>query len=737
MKLFSEILKTLREARHYSVSDLGDLISIPTATLYAYEARRRSVPQDKATLLRQALCTSELQLAEFDEAYIATGQVRAAMQEKFGSSTATLFVADLQYAPFSGSAEFFCNKFLEGILNPAVIRIERPPTLLLSEAQSSESFSMQERMRSIEEGDADIIINLQNPMRMRKLKFLLMPIRVSLNGVILMHDIEDLREARKQLVAGDEDPKRTFNLMAVQNEVGHVFLQHTRNVAIDKIEMANTLDARKLADLLQPDSRKMLVCDEITALAVVAAKDGSATLVLPPSTDQSIMHFEMRRRLPVHYLGFGILRQNEELIDFLEEALQNFVSTEVETVAELLETLYHGLVKQVRESFERNRFLYSGGIRRVSKYPNAPLGEGVARAQDSGLHLSFQTDVINTLVTQSARAFARRTLNISKRSVTEGSDELWNWRNVLRRSRQRVLIAEARDRANVREIIISCMKSVLGIDPVSSFEESYRRYFQDAIDPEHFPDFRESLERELDVTFPPTLDPMHAEKGRAFWIPAGMLSSTPFNHLEWFVSAVQRAMEANTEAARLVTVKQLSASRGSLTKEVERDGPQESWENTFTTLWKEYCLEVGKNPDLVHSRQRVTRLVAFSLGQAVGFVKATNFKFRGQPAIQVQDMYVTEIMRKSGISRRLIRALIETAVSVPSDRAKSSSECVYVWISAGFRDDVNFAFEKSGFRKSRQDNAYFYRLYGLEKTDLQRLDITSRKTIPRPRQSTH
>jgi hypothetical protein len=35
----------------------------------------------------------------------------------------------------------------------------------------------------------------------------------------------------------------------------------------------------------------------------------------------------------------------------------------------------------------------------------------------------------------------------------------------------------------------------------------------------------------------------------------------------------------------------------------------------------------------------------------------------------------------------------------------------------GSRVDVRFAFEKSGFRKSKEDRAYFYRLYGLERSD--------------------
>jgi hypothetical protein len=60
-----------------------------------------------------------------------------------------------------------------------------------------------------------------------------------------------------------------------------------------------------------------------------------------------------------------------------------------------------------------------------------------------------------------------RTLTSERGSVREVPDELWTRCHVLKRARERVLIVEARERENVREIVVSAMKSVLGLDPVS------------------------------------------------------------------------------------------------------------------------------------------------------------------------------------------------------------------------------------------------------------------------------
>ncbi len=693
MSRFSDFLKARRTRLSFSVTHLAEATGLTEDALYSYESGKRVVPRgSKSARLRQALCTDEDSKHQFDELLdeAMSDRPHSPLTLDIGStSSAGWKIAPLVFEPFSGRGDRFADIFLRTMLEHAVIKFDIPVFAVPQTA--TQRFDMRERVRWVEEGRIDILVNLISLQRLRRLKYLSSPIRVSLNAVILQPDEENVdscenrvRAAEKLLIQGERTPGCDYKVLAVEYEVGHVYVEQTRRMGRDRILLEDTLDARVLADRLLKLSPGlvMLVTDEITALSVVRALGGKGTLVLPPSTDQSVTHVVARRIPPVHYLGFGLRRRNNDpLVEYLTEALATYVSTELEPVAAMMETLYVDLVKHVTECLQFTT-AYRGGVRRI---PTSPGPDTAAMKR----HEEDRKRVTNSLREQNARAYARRCLNLSRRALGDLPPELEPWGPVLRRTRERAQFRDARNRVQVRDVIVSSMKSVLGIDPLGNFEGIYKKYFDRATDPEHRGDFKYILERELDVSLPQ--------------IPESAMESAS-KGLELFVSAVQRAMEDTVDMTNVVSVKLVS----------DEDGLSQ----TFEELWGRYArvIHPKEMPPEWEFKAHVAavgrgavRFVAFNLGEPVGLIESKEIRIGKKKALEIQHLFVSEAAQGSGISRRLIRKIIDEAV--PNRE--------YIVLAPETPSDIEDAFKRSGFSMAApgdkgKPKGLFYELFGIQ-----------------------
>jgi GNAT superfamily N-acetyltransferase len=392
----------------------------------------------------------------------------------------------------------------------------------------------------------------------------------------------------------------------------------------------------------------MLVCDELTALGVTKELGGEGMLVFQPSTDESVTQSVKRRSLPAHPLAFGLRRNNSDLFSYIAEALRTFLQFESETISASYEALYWTLVKQIRECLAFDEALYLGGVRRL-------ISEGLS------------DEFRETLLDQNARAYARRCLQLSRRSLAGAAQESDSWIRILRRTKERIQVVEASNRRTIKANLISAIKTVLGLDPVKTARSLSQEEFSRAIE-KQASELRYILETDLDVDVP---------------LANPAFRDAVNDSLERFVSRLQQLLEASAERANVTTV-------------IPREEPTGEPYHSLRELYDSERRRAGGRPGQPAGVDQPV-LIAFNLGEAVGFIAtAVEAGVTEQCAsLQITNFFVVEHMRGQGVSYRLIREVVDFAARVPVDGSRAVSS---VWLDiSGVPERVRQVFIRSGF----------------------------------------
>jgi transcriptional regulator with XRE-family HTH domain/ribosomal protein S18 acetylase RimI-like enzyme len=695
MNAFTLFLNERRKDLGMKVPELAAAVDIHVATLRKYLSGERPVPIERVSMLRYILCQTEAFRDEFDLLYNQTTAARrfSPLEAKIDSSLSNLRVATLVYPPFAGPESpqhpfIFVDTFVDRMMRLAAIHFTPiDPAPVLNPAQPPR-FALKERLEMIDRDEADLLFSLISLQRMRKLSFLSTPIRIGINGLILFSQRSRIRQARELLIHGNQPSAEPFRVLTVRHEVGHVFMESHKLYEEESspqpgddpdgnracLVPVDSLDAGFLAARFLEEAAKgpvMLVADEHSLLSVLKALQGEGQLVLPPNSDQAVIHSAERRIPPAYYFGIGLRRVNNPLIDYMTQTLNSYLSLESEVIASWLERLYYVLVSHVQECLSHGA-IYVGGLRRTTNRLNDPAPPGT----DPVMWRSLR----ETMLEQNARAYARRCLSLSSRSLDKLPVELNPWRQVLTRARERIQVMDGGNRARIRNIIFYCAHMVLGMDPLMPDPDPMamlkrlvprpaaatapRRpdpaayYASTGNAEDHWEDFLFILQRELDMDL----------KSLADWKQRGFHE---FHDLGNFISRIQKLLEATGDSQMVLNIRRY------------RPGDLKPFHQLLEKYkpFEDHPEIAAELPDKPGSA--TIRFMAYNLGAAIGFIdaeiKRDESALEAMPlnayeqahgvtrdeVIHIHHLHVVTHMQDAGVARRLLRSIIEEGNNRP------------------------------------------------------------------------
>jgi hypothetical protein len=344
-----EFMNLRRKALKLTVGKLAVQLNLNPATVHKYLSGVRPLPETRVALFRDTLCPSEELKDEFNSLYekFQVGRTRSPLELAIDSPEATLRMATLNFWPFAGeklsseedpdnefneevSSKAFMEKFVEKCLSLAVVHLETVDVgRRLPKGQIP--FDMNQRIDAVERRKVDFIFNLMSLQRLKRLTFIPVPIRIAVNALVFQtpsadgqeQDFARLSAAKRLLVYGEQPASEPFLVITIANEIGHVFMEQAHGLKeIGKTFRADelhthcldpqpTLDAAFLEETMRTRSKHapvMLVADEHTILSVLGLLKNEAALVLPPNSDQAVIHSVERRIPPAFYFGIGMRR---------------------------------------------------------------------------------------------------------------------------------------------------------------------------------------------------------------------------------------------------------------------------------------------------------------------------------------------------------------------------------------------------------------------------------------------
>jgi len=686
---FARFLTAIRKSRDVSVESIATTASVSTKTVYRWLSGQMlpSNPQLDKILLGLDLSQDDVKTARrlYDESALSR---TSPLDLELDSEAASLRVAPLKFPPFSGSPDAFMERFLESMLNLAGIAVEVPDFAQIREGDA-QPFEISDRVRWLDEKRVDIVPHLASLQRLKKIAFLLTPIRVSLNAVILrvqdeIRQKELLQNAQRLLTQTEKTPTRNFRLIAVSGEVGAVYLERSLKIDRKRISFMETLDAGKLADSLTSSSELpgMVVVDEMSAFALIQQLQGKGMLVFPPSTDQAMLKVAHRSELPIHHLGFGLHRLgNSDLINYIDEAAKQYLAAETERVAILYEKLYNDQVAYLEAALAQT-YSYKGAIR-IDWKSFRPDGESPSTDDDSSS--------VGINLWRNARLIARRCLNLTTTAIAELPLELSSWKQVLKRTDQRIQISESSDRSHIKLIIKDLLRFTSHVLP----GQPQGRPLRGGIKPSH-----EEKQNDQDL-WEHFLS--HLEQSFNFKVPGEqypeMRESFYSAGVEGLVSIVQKMMRSVANEKDFISVRKVEVT-----------------EKRFSELFNTYKL---KHPELASrkdpdrkgsSRVPTINLLASELGDPLGFLQANIVTISKDLSLyHARHLFRVEDALGAGVTRKLIDGLINEAAHFNNMNADSGPQISKIYF---FRDEatpaVQDAFLRSGFVEKGDE--FYYEL---------------------------
>jgi len=289
-----------------------------------------------------------------------------------------------------------------------------------------------------------------------------------------------------------------------------------------------------------------------------------------------------------------------------------------------------------------------------------------------------------------------------------------------------VQIRDAAERRRIKAIVIACAKTVQGIDAVAAGNFTATTFTTAAN--KHWPQFTHLLEHELDVELP--IRPLDR---RGFGTQDGSNETgtrrwTAGDGLELFVSEVQRMMESPARAAYVTLIVKVTDANLDAYKQLWRDYEKEKADKYASEEDKRAAVEevhaLYRDPLGKHEKQELA-LLAVNLGQTVGFIEAVRVPFgtiyddlaneaegadfvagvsSKRDSIRIDQVFVLEYLREQGMTRRLIREVIDTC---------DDEGLKVAWLEASRWDKrICNIFVRCGFVYENENTLLTYRLDG-------------------------
>jgi hypothetical protein len=217
------------------------------------------------------------------------------------------------------------------------------------------------------QGELDVGIGIFATLdRSLQIKFYTLPVRVGLNAIVLeetlrrtglsitdgnRRDTLGARRSLRQILApealeGFPEPDLNIVPVVVRTDVGGIYAMKTLGFTESDVEFAADHHYSSYAEKLLEEERRysdtglskapVAIVDDISALYVLRSLDkkkAGARLVFPLSNPRSAS--QEKKWMPEYLVGISVKRTNEDLVDYLRDALRLFLRTEIQMISSL------------------------------------------------------------------------------------------------------------------------------------------------------------------------------------------------------------------------------------------------------------------------------------------------------------------------------------------------------------------------------------------------------------------
>lgn len=213
--------------------------------------------------------------------------------------------------------------------------------------------------------EQDIVLNhLASLDRSLLVKFWFLPVRLCLGAACPRAFVPDQkyrdRLQRSLIDRETRDPKLRLRLIAVRESVGHRYCRDRLGMTEDSLILLDSRDLKGFAETLDKEAHAgtggtpILIDEELSILNLLGNPDlnggGRFVSLMPLTTQRSIRSNDLRRESTAYFVSIACSRKNVELRDFLEDALQTLLLTEIETTSRALAQLYDDLLEVSRSA---------------------------------------------------------------------------------------------------------------------------------------------------------------------------------------------------------------------------------------------------------------------------------------------------------------------------------------------------------------------------------------------------
>jgi hypothetical protein len=425
--------------KRLSMAEIAKKLGLSTGGLWNYQKGIRAIPEELVNVMADYFYEGDphgaKQFRNDLESAVKTGvATNRSVSDRIANGD-PLLIDVTDYPPFSVCIKELVNHFCE------------LATLKTQTARREADFNMREALWG---NEIDLAISyFANLYRAVRVHFWPTRIRIGLGAVILKRHSDKLKMIC-EVLAGDKPENRPkIRPILVDREVGAIHCLETLQYAEQDVEWvekmtAESLDAKDLADKLRnakmpPDKTGVVVVDEYTSFKVLKELNGLGIPVLPLSSRFTARH-SPRRGLPASFLSIGCSRKSE-LRDVLEQPLNLFLETEVESSALKFFSLQKELLAEVRDIIKKY-------------YPEYAPNGADTKAEEEAAARIFEAAYNWTLYV----------LGLDNQSIENIPSQGLPWSPIAKRTRARVLeeVATGKGKDTIRNQINFFAKSTDG-----------------------------------------------------------------------------------------------------------------------------------------------------------------------------------------------------------------------------------------------------------------------------------
>jgi RimJ/RimL family protein N-acetyltransferase len=277
--------------------------------------------------------------------------------EDLASKRLTLRFATFNYTPLAGTSQSFFEKVSQRFCTFAGIPYTEP-----TERRGLQDYS-----------NYDVLLNLFDTIdRTLRLKFFRTPARIGLGAVCDKR--HSSKSAELQAFLTGQRTSIGITPIVIRGDVGWLHCRHRLGIT-DPHGLTDLVAPKELASRLIADTNSgkqdipVVLVDEITALRVLKYMGDQGFYIFPLTSRTVVEEIESFQELPAFYSSFGVQRRNIDFSVFMQDALAQFLSSDVETLARYWLEAARSLTDEImavapllRNTLESDSAIYNQGI---------------------------------------------------------------------------------------------------------------------------------------------------------------------------------------------------------------------------------------------------------------------------------------------------------------------------------------------------------------------------------------